>query len=854
MLENSVKTVEMQDLRDECIMQMALVDLAPNTPIIPDGEFHRYSIDNKKNQKDEWYIAFEGFTKRGKPYLTCIYGSWSKNTKHEFKSFDKNNHFDEEEQKWLYESLKKQKKEAEKRLKEERELSAKEARKIWEESYECPPSDEYLAYIKAKKINPINVKFCLNPNSYPSIVIPIKNIAGEIRSLQFISMGSNGRVYKNFLSGGEKKGNFLTLGEIQENDHIHISEGYATAVSVYSSIKSPTIIAFDSGNIDSVLENIRKKYPTHKITIAADSDSNGKAKAALAARKYQCDVIFPIFPSGKEKNSNGEEFSDFNDLQQVCGECEVSRQLNVAACPSDAQKKTLEEIEIKPGEIHVITSLAEQILCENDSGIYQRGGRLVRIVTEKTKPNKSKNTFKDGKPIIKRSCDALLIAEADPIHLSEILGKLAVWKKFDQRSGNLQTKDCPERVAKTLISRREWDLPVLVGIIQAPTLRPDGSILETPGYDKETGLFFNPGQSLFLPIPVLPSKDDAIVARNKILKLLSGFPFENEESKSVALSAILTGLVRKSLRTAPLHGFTAPKMASGKSLLADTTGLIATGKPNCAIPQAENESEEKKRLLAVLAEGDPIICYDNIERPFGSAALCSVLSQEEYKDRLLGSNRSLNVPTQATFLATGNNLTFVGDISTRAILCRLDPQCERPEERSFDIDLYQHIPEHRSELVQAALTILRAYHTAGRPKQSFDQFGRFEAWSDFVRSAIVWVGLADPCSSRKEIENSDPVRIHLSALLSSWYGVFDNMSVKVKTIINRSNELEAGNEAVLMLKEALLEIAPANNGGINERVLGNKLASYKGRIENGYKLEDTGKNQGVSTWRVRKIT
>jgi hypothetical protein len=66
-------------------MQMALVDLAPNTPIIPDGEFHRYSIDNKKNQKDEWYIAFEGFTERGKPYLTCIYGSWSKNTKYEFK-------------------------------------------------------------------------------------------------------------------------------------------------------------------------------------------------------------------------------------------------------------------------------------------------------------------------------------------------------------------------------------------------------------------------------------------------------------------------------------------------------------------------------------------------------------------------------------------------------------------------------------------------------------------------------------------------------------------------------------------------------------------------------------------------
>jgi len=37
----------------------------------------------------------------------------------------------------------------------------------------------------------------------------------------------------------------------------------------------------------------------------------------------------------------------------------------------------------------------------------------------------------------------------------------------------------------------------------------------------------------------------------------------------------------------------APKMSSGKSLLADVIGLIATGKVNCAISHAENEAEEK---------------------------------------------------------------------------------------------------------------------------------------------------------------------------------------------------------------------------------------------------------------------
>jgi phage/plasmid primase-like uncharacterized protein len=847
---HSAPTIEKQDLKDECKKHMQEFGLEPPIPIITDGKIHRYSVGNKKGQLNEWYIAFEGFTERGNFYLICTYGSWSKNIKYEFKSFDNNNQFDEEERKRLHESLKKRQKEVEKQLKDERERSAKEADKIWIESHEHPPSEKYLTYPKAKSIDPLSVKFGLNPNGYPSIIIPIKNINGQTRSLQFISMGTDGRSYKTFLSGGEKKGNFFILGEIQEEDHIHVSEGYATGVSVYKSKKSPTIIAFDSGNIEPVLENIRKKYPNNKITIAADSDEIGKEKAFSAAKKYKCNVVFPVFPAENNMDQNGGKYTDFNDLQKICGEHEVLKQLNTTDESTEQEKnKPLPKIEIKPGEIHVLTSLAEQLLCESYSGIYQRGGQLVRIVTEKTKPNKSKKNSKNGIHTIKRSNDALLIAEADPIHLSEILGKLALWEKFDLRSGNYQQKDCPERVAKTLIARREWDLPVLVGIIQAPTLRYDGSILETPGYDEETGLFFNPGQTIFFPIPQSPSKDDAILARNKLLKLVSGFPFENEESKAVAISAILTGLVRKSLRTAPLHGFTAPKMGTGKSLLADTAGLIATGKTNCAIPQAENEAEEKKRLLAVLAEGDPIICYDNIERPFGSPALCSVLSQEEYKDRLLGSTRNLNVPTQATFLVTGNNLTFVGDISTRAILCRLDPQCERPEERSFDVDLYRYIPQHRSELVQAALTILRAYHVAGRPKQSFEQFGRFETWSDFVRSAIVWVDLADPCASRKEIENTDPVRIALGSLLSSWYEAFGDMSRRVKDVVK-----EAENKKLEHLLEALAEIAPDIKGcGINTRSLGKKLGTFNRRIENGYRLEKTGTYQSVDTWRVVKV-
>ena len=374
-------------------------------------------------------------------------------------------------------------------------------------------------------------------------------------------------------------------------------------------------------------------------------------------------------------------------------------------------------------------------------------------------------------------------------------------------------------------------------------MREDGTILETPGYDETSGLFFDPGEAIFAPVPSSPTKEEAMAALEILLTPLKDFPFDSEESRSVAIAAILTAIIRKSLPTAPLFAYSSPKMGSGKSLLADIVSYIATGKPNSVVPPVEDEMEERKRLMGILLDGDPVVCFDNIERPFGSSALCSILTQTEYKDRILGETRTVSIPTNITFLATGNNLTFVGDLSTRVLLCKLDPRCERPEERPFSENLHYYVPQERARLVCAAVTILRAYEVAGRPKQAIKPFGRFEQWSDLVRSAIVWLGRADPIDSRKEIENADPVRITLGNLYAAWFKTFDTMSIKLKTVISRAEDDED-------LKEALMEFAPDVRGGINTRALGKKLSSFRNRIEAGFYIEKTGTNQGVDTWRV----
>lgn len=529
------------------------------------------------------------------------------------------------------------------------------------------------------------------------------------------------------------------------------------------------------------------------------------------------------------------DLSQFIELQHKCRDHVQS------------QEKIENLIVIDPAKLPETVAAAEKILLRNSKkhNIYQRSGKLVRVF----KP------YSD-KALLKRCADVCVIREIDQAFLTLFLNQVAQYMQYSIQKKEYRQVACREHIARYLLSKQEWDVPYLHGIINAPTLRCDGSILDEPGYDLRSGLLFFSDQYEFGKIPTRPTKEDAQNAAVKLLMILQEFPFENEVSRSVALAAILTALVRRSIASAPLFGFTAPKMGSGKTLLADVVSLIATGKPNSVLSQAENETEEKKRLLGILMEGDPIICYDNIERPFGGPTLCAILTQGEYKDRKLGGNETRTVSTHATFLVTGNNLAFVGDTSTRTLLCKLDPQVERPEERIFEIEnLRTYIIEHRAELVCAAITILRAYDIAGKPSLGIRPFGRFEEWSDRVRSAIVWIGFDDPYESRKEIEDADPVRILLKSFFHAWYIALGNRAVKVKDIIaiSKSNSHELDSDIIEQLQENLMELAGNNKGDIDTRKLGGKLRSYKDRIEGGYKIEQMGTSQGTTLWSVKKI-
>ena len=385
---------------------------------------------------------------------------------------------------------------------------------------------------------------------------------------------------------------------------------------------------------------------------------------------------------------------------------------------------------------------------------------------------------------LRRPKGAVVLRPVSATALEDVLTRAIAFWKFRQRERDWVPTNCPEKHAQVFLSRAgDGGLPELVGIVEAPCLRPDGSIFDEPGYDDQTGLYLYSGRGW----PVVPERPTQLQVEEAVRVLLEPFgefPHISDADRSVLISAILTTIQRRLLFSAPLHGFDAPLQGSGKSLQTDCVSLIATGRPPVCISAPEDEAEWRKLITTVLVSGDLILSIDNLVKPLWSATLAKALTQPMHDDRILSTNQKVSVPTNAIWLATANNLALSHDMPSRSIISRIDPKVERPEERKFAIsDLRTHVLANRPRLVQAALTILKAHQVARRPQQGLREFGRFEQWSREIRAAIVYAGLPDPCITRERIVADDPERDSAAAVLGTWHDRFGDTPKPLQIVI-----------------------------------------------------------------------
>lgn len=503
-------------------------------------------------------------------------------------------------------------------------------------------------------------------------------------------------------------------------------------------------------------------------------------------------------------------------------------------------------IRIVDGELARIVRESEAALLAA-GGLYQRGGVPVHV-----------RRVEDARPVagLARALGTPVIAACSAELLVLRLATDAVFTRYSGRRKTWVPTNPPPYAGRYLLAKGEWAFPPLTGVVNAPTLRADGSILDVEGYDPATGLLVDFDGVAFPPVPTAPTRGEARAALDRLAALIVEFPFADpgegtgRVSRAVLLAALLTAPVRRSLPTAPLVLIDAPKPGTGKTFAAELVAVLATGRPPAIMAHAVDGAEERKRLLSSLLAGDAVTVIDNVEAVLRSDVLCAVLTAASYRDRLLGQNVNATVPTATVWLANGNNVTVQGDLTRRVLLCRMDAGVETPDARTFRGNPRGVLEARRPELLVDALAVLRAHHVAGRPAPGLAPFGSFEVWSGWVRAALVWLGEADPLGNRPALEANDPEREALRNLLTAWDDEHGESTVLAGELARRHADWTKTADRHDPLAEALDAIPRPPRADLTPRVLGKYLQSVRDKVEGGRRLRRVGTHQGTALWRV----
>lgn len=518
----------------------------------------------------------------------------------------------------------------------------------------------------------------------------------------------------------------------------------------------------------------------------------------------------------------------------------------------------------------------ETSLLRGARDVYQQGGVLIRIVRLEENLRGKGFEFEAG---------ALILSPVTPTWLTGRAMELIRWIR--PKKDGFVPVILSKSVAETYLEmKNEWAFSRLVGTVETPTLyRKDGDfiLLQESGYDEASGLYFDSNGVDFPAVAAHPTRDDALAALEQFCKLLSGFPFVPDEltenwapapdegsrpsrARSVVLSAWLTGLMRRTLKAAPMHAFDAVSPGTGKSLLVRILCLVLYGREASPMPWVGSEEEQRKRIMSALMAGRQVLFFDNIDDSMGGRTLNTALTEPLIEDRVLGKSQNIECRTNCMVFAAGNNLSFTADTTRRTVLCQLDAREERPEARVFELDPIAEIAKHRAEYVVAGLTILLAYIEAGRPsKGQVRRVGSYEDWS-IVQEALVWLDQPDPAITMMDVAADDPTLEAKRQVMDVWWECYGNCEMTLQDVladidVGSDRALQFNGDQIIQLKRRLFEAFAAGVSAgrpqgrsipVNNVSIGYWIKKHAGQIHDDRRFQRAGDKHGRRIALIKK--
>jgi len=492
-------------------------------------------------------------------------------------------------------------------------------------------------------------------------------------------------------------------------------------------------------------------------------------------------------------------------------------------------------VEVRQGQLAADTSTVAAALHKAGVELYNREQSIVGIARAR-EPETSSG--------VHREAGAVRLFQPTLIWVKDKVSECIRIERYDAKKQAFITKDLPEPVAQNIATnwqRQDW--PELRAVATTPILTPDGKYRREPGYDPHTGLYLDLDGD-WPELPETLDREAAEEALKDLANLLRNYAWRSSVDQAVAITMLVSAVMRPVLQDCPAFGVTAPTPGSGKGLLVHAGAVMATGGSPAVMEWSRDREENRKALDATAIQGDPLIHIDNVEHPVGGATLCMQISEQKRGARELGKSKIIVVPCISFITITGNNVILEKDVNRRFLMAEIDPQVERPEQREFDQDLIAECTERRRELVQACHVIVAAYLRANRPDVGLTPLGSFGQWSNTVRAALVWAGLQDPVLAQAAQHEADPDREAHVSLMEAWKAEFGDQPVTARAVIQRSLV-----EHQVDLREAL-DVACGWRGEVTTARLGRWLGSHRDKIADGKRIEMGSKQRGLQTWRV----
>lgn len=395
---------------------------------------------------------------------------------------------------------------------------------------------------------------------------------------------------------------------------------------------------------------------------------------------------------------------------------------------------------------HLVDTLdfVTRALIEDGAPLVQHGGQLALL---RKRPPRSAAEAMGATGL------APVLVPADVHMLREEVARVAAFSSLKGKP-----LPVPGTVLDGLIARGGAGFTPVTAVVQHPVLLPDGRFLIARGHDATSGVLcaFDPEPKWARAIEDADGAAAAAAFGWLCDTFFMDFPFgssadpadgDGELSRACAVAALLTAFVRPSLDgDVPAFAITAPQQASGKSALARLIGYIPEREfpTPIALPPADRWADA---ILSALSSGQRVVFFDNLPggARFDSPMLAAAITGGAFATRKFHSQINVSMTTNVTWIFTGNNVRFVGDLETRVLRIELDPGTERPDRRNFRrADLAVWARENYARAVGCCLTLL-AY--AQKQKRAGAKVAgvrcRFNHWSALVRDAILHAGGPD---------------------------------------------------------------------------------------------------------------